>query len=120
MKKIYLMISLYFLVLGNTAFAQSTCATAFYDLGSQKIPLPPLGTTAQTGPDYGCAGILTRPQWGYFLACAPGTLTPVFLHSLFSTTPFYASLVIWGPFTTLNNICNNKTLILKDAKNFWK
>lgn len=106
--------NLYLLIIGLSIFglskAQFDCSTAIrHPGGVLSLPLAPIGTIAQSGPDYGCLTLLERPTWFYFVICQkplPGELSIQFFNnSMIDSTGF----IIWGPFPTLSNACSQLT-----------
>lgn len=62
-------------------------------------------TTAEIGPDYGCLGSQPNPAWYFLEILDPGNLT-IFMQS----APLVdIDFIIWGPFNSLTNVCNQLT-----------
>ncbi len=102
------LICLLFMLFVNSAYSQYNCATAFHDGFMDTIPLPPVGTMAPAGPDYGSLDILSRPIWGFLTSCD----TSLFINIGFdkpANQNSFTSIIIWGPFYSKNDACNNLT-----------
>jgi hypothetical protein len=110
MKKFTFLLLLICAIVTSVAFSQTSCQTAVEDPGNIYISMPPVGTVAQPGPDYGCLTILSRPIWGYFVSCDTTDIMGVFRvdNYAFLDTVYYSS-IIWGPFQNKNFVCNDLT-----------
>jgi len=81
------------------------------EVGNQFTYPNTTGTTAESGPNYGCiCGFgQVNPSWFYIKSLGPGTMT--FLLTQSSTaggTPNKdVDFVAWGPFTSTVGICSN-------------
>ncbi|MBL0342508.1 MAG: T9SS type A sorting domain-containing protein [Bacteroidetes bacterium] len=72
--------------------------------------MQPIGSMAPVGPDYGCLTLFTRPFWGYLISCDTTTTSLIFnLDSTDTNVDEEMSMVIWGPFTNKDSVCNNLT-----------
>lgn len=106
MKKLLLLLTLF--TLAVTTYAQSTaCNSAdnLNNIGSFSQPGSPGGDPAI---DFGCA-IGDSAQWvwfGYFTVCATGTLN---LAVLSATSSEDIDVVVWGPFSSTANLCQQLT-----------
>ena len=58
-------------------------------------------TTAQTGPNYGCLILTPNPAWYYMQIQNGGPLAI----SMASTAGVDVDYALWGPFSTLTNVC---------------
>lgn len=67
------------------------------------------GVTAETGNNYGCLGSQPNPTWFYLPVSAAGNLQFLIQQSTdinFGTSNLDVDYICYGPFTTLNNACN--------------
>lgn len=62
-------------------------------------------TTAQSGPNYGCLLSAPNPAWYYMQIQNGGPLSI----SMASTAGVDIDYALWGPFSTLTNVCNQLT-----------
>jgi hypothetical protein len=107
MKTLLLYLSI-LLIISLKSYGQNSCLTAVNNQQNMQIPIPPVGTVAPVGPDYGCATILTRPIWGYVPTCDSTFMSFTFYNPLTQNSIMY-SFVVWGPFHNKSVACNNLT-----------
>ncbi|MDQ3049378.1 MAG: T9SS type A sorting domain-containing protein [Bacteroidota bacterium] len=110
MKSLYVSIFVIVFLNNSAALAQLTCQTALFNNGINQFGLPPVGTIAPTGPDYGCLSLLTRPVWGYITSCDTTNHELYFeLDTYVMGTTVDISVIMWGPFHNKSSICSNLT-----------
>lgn len=101
MKKILFFITL-IIVSYSGAKAQSTCATAQAFCTNSGVSFPAsTGTTAPSGPNYGCLGSEPNPAWYYLQISTPGNINI----NLSSSPPRDIDFAAWGPFATQGAMC---------------
>ena len=84
---------------GNCANANPFCTGTNYSFPAST------GTTAQAGPNYGCLFSQPNPAWYYLQVQNSGT----FNITMSNSGNFDIDFALWGPFSTLTNVCNNLT-----------
>ncbi|PIE50097.1 MAG: hypothetical protein CSA38_05320, partial [Flavobacteriales bacterium] len=96
-----------------TQAQSSTCANASPLCASEELVYENThdGSAAESGPNYGCLGTQPNPGWFYLQIGASGSVE---LEISQSSTPDGApdsdvDFIIWGPFSDLNNVCDNLT-----------
>lgn len=71
---------------------------------------PSFSTTGYSTYDpsisYGCVSPSQYFVYGYFDVCTPGSLT---LYTFLNTSAYDVDIVVWGPFSSVTNICSNLT-----------
>lgn len=88
--------------------AQFTCSTAV-PFTYAATATAPQGTTPQLGPDYGCVGAsVLRPVWYMLPVCESGSTSLALGFNGMSGNDT-VDVVVWGPFTSTANICNQLT-----------
>jgi len=66
-------------------------------------------TTAQVGPNYGCLFTQPNPAWFLLNTTAAGTMNFNLSQVNAGGVGIDVDFIVWGPFTTTTNICNNLT-----------
>lgn len=101
-----------FLIVPFLSFGQgSTCATADPFCSGSGVVFPNATSgTAQSGPSYGCLSTRPNPAWYYMQIGNTGSITLTISQTSNSGNPIDVDFIIWGPFSTLNNICANSNL----------
>ena len=84
---------------GNCANANPFCTGTNYSFPAAT------GTTAQTGPNYGCLFSQPNPAWYYLQVQNSGS----FNITMSNSGNYDIDFALWGPFSTLTNVCNNLT-----------
>ncbi|MGZ3862907.1 MAG: Ig-like domain-containing protein [Bacteroidia bacterium] len=113
----FVVLFLSFLFTGMGAFAQgNTCntATPFCTTAQDPgftWPNTSNGSTAQSGPSYGCLGSEPNPSWFYMETTASGAMTFTLSQVDNGGTGIDVDFVAWGPFTAAQfaTACNNLT-----------
>ena len=82
---------------GSCDFAEPFCTNSNYTFPAST------GTTAQTGPDYGCLFSQPNPAWYYLQIANSGNISI----DMSSSPARDIDFALWGPFTNLTNACNN-------------
>jgi gliding motility-associated-like protein len=113
MKRI-LLLSILTLLFYNCSFAQgNSCAqaTPFCEApGGAGVTFPnSVGTTAPTGPSYGCLCQQPNPAYFFIKTSAAGNMVYNISQVNGSGTGIDVDFVAWGPFSTYSSMCNNLT-----------
>ncbi len=107
MKKIY---SLLFIIFSIITFAQSpTCENAAAMCSGNQGPF--VNTTGVTSfGSLGCLGTTPNPAWFYLQVGTSGNIDMTLLQTNTTGGGIDVDFILWGPFNTLNNICENLAL----------
>lgn len=101
---------------GNTAGAECVTLT-FQAIGTTCLDAQPfctdssyffpmaVGSTAETGPEYGCLCSQPNPIWYYMFVDQPGD---IIIH-IYSPNGNDVDFIAYGPFNSLNGACNQLT-----------
>lgn len=74
--------------------------------GGVTFPASTNSLDAEFGPDYGCLGTQPNPAWYYLQIATSGDIEI----TMFSTPAEDIDFIIWGPFSSLANICDPASL----------
>lgn len=77
--------------------------TPFCTANPMNFPAQVNAGQAQQGPAYGCLGGQPNPAWFFMQIATPGTM------SINISSTFDVDFIAWGPFPSLNGVCNNLT-----------
>lgn len=108
----------YFLLIILSVFANiaiygqgATCADAspFCTGSTTTFPNTSDGSSAPAGIDYGCLSSQPNPVWYYMQIDSSGTLEMTISQTANSGASIDVDFVLWGPFNSLNDMCNNLT-----------
>lgn len=88
------------------AFSQSTCLTAdpFCTGTTYNFPAgtgPGTGTSAETGPNYGCLSTQPNPAW-YYLQVATSGVIEIYMYG---SSGYDIDFICWGPYTSNTAPC---------------
>lgn len=111
MKK--LLILFFFFGISNVFAQSSTCAGAEAMCSGNQGPF----NNTTNIPSFGnlsCLGSTPNPAWFYLQVGTSGNIDMTLFQTSNGGNPIDVDFILWGPFNTLNNICNNLSLFLLD------
>jgi gliding motility-associated-like protein len=111
MKNIFFTILLVFFSMFSYA-QSSTCQNAdpFCSGSGAVFPNTSSGVTAQSGPSYGCLSTRPNPAWYYMQIGISGPIELTISQTSTATgNGIDVDFIIWGPYSSLTNICTSLT-----------
>ncbi|MQP52970.1 hypothetical protein GFJ95_09045, partial [Flavobacterium sp. LMO9] len=109
MKKFLLSILLLSLSFTFAQVTSPTCDSAQAMCSGNQGPFNNVTGTPSFG-NLGCLGSTPNPAWFYLQVGTSGNIDMTLFQTSNGGNPIDVDFILWGPFNTLNNICNNLSL----------